>query len=130
MAILRSAAGSSAQLSLTGFLPFNRRRSMPIIAKASALTQEVKHHRQLRSIGQDDVHKHSLRLSAILGLEEIMTVGDVYRLSTVYAQRSRHLSRRLPIVPSSSLHIAPRRFNNDTITMSTSLALLASFWGQ
>ena len=113
MAILRSTADSSAQLSPKGLLPYSRRRSWPINAKASALTQEVGRLRQLRSSGQDDVHEHSLRLSVVIGLAETLTKGDVYRLSTVYAQRSRHLSRRLPIGPSYSPQIAPA----DSITI-------------
>ena len=66
MVILQSAAGSSAQLSPTSFLPYTRRRSMPMNPSASALTREVKQHQQLRYSGQDDVHEHSLRLSIVI----------------------------------------------------------------
>ncbi len=48
----------------------------------------------------------------------------------LYAQRSRFLPLRLPIVPSNSPQNVPHRFGNDPITPGTTLVLLAMLTGQ
>jgi hypothetical protein len=98
--------------------------------KASALTQEIAQHQQLRPSGQDAHHKHSPRLCAVLDLKETMEVEVVYRVSTVLCITHRLLLRRVLSVPSNTPQNAPRKFSNEPIALGTYLALLVRFLGQ